>query len=90
MRGINKLITTAGLLGIALLPALAAVPPDPPATPRDGRIPVAIAQPLAAIDSSPILVVRTGSGSTKLSEPGMLVLVGSALLGLAAIVRKAT
>lgn len=89
MRGIRTLLTTAGLLGVALLPMIAAVPPEAPAAPRDARMPVAIAQPLGAIKTSSILPLGRDNRAI-LSEPGMLVLVGSALLGLAALVRKTT
>ena len=91
MCGIPKLITTIGLLSIALLPTIAAVPPEPPASSRDARMPVAIAQPLGAIKSAAI--IRTPASHERkavLPEPGMLVLVGSALLALAAVVRKTT
>lgn len=91
MRGTPELITTMGLLGIALLLTSAAAPPEAPASPLDRRMPMAIAQPLGAIKGT--AAIRTApidERTAMLSEPGMLVLVGSALLGLAAVVRKTT
>lgn len=88
MRGITRLIVTIGLLGIASVPVIAAVPPEPPASPLDAHIPMAIAQPLGA--RAPVLRTPVAERTAMLPEPGMLVLVGSALLGLAAIVRKTT
>jgi hypothetical protein len=88
MRGIRKLLATTGLLLVALLPIVAAVPPETPPA-RERALPVAIAQPLAAVDGVPLISVG-GKGFVMLPEPGMLVLVGSALLGLAAIVRRTT
>lgn len=72
--------TTAGFLVLALLPVAAAVSPDS-VTPD---VPVAIAQPIAAM---PIPVAASGR---VLPEPGLLVLVGTGLMGLAAIVRRST
>ena len=82
---------TTGLLSLAVLPLLAAVSSgdgapaadDPAAQPR---VPVAIAQPLAAIDRP---LVAAGDKAL-IPESGMLVLVGSALLGLASVVRRTT
>jgi hypothetical protein len=67
---------------LALLPVAAAVSPDavPPA-----QVPVAIAQPIA---SMPLMSAR--ASGRLLSEPGLLVLVGTGLMGLAAIVRRST
>ena len=63
---------------MALLPVAAAVSaePAPPAV-----VPVAIAQPIAAF--------RVGSAAI-LPESGLLILIGTGLMGLAAIVRRAT
>ena len=82
MRGVRRVATTAGFLVLALLPVAAAVSPDavPPTT-----VPVAIAQPIAAMPLIPI----AASGRI-LPEPGLLVLVGTGLMGLAAIVRRTT
>lgn len=90
MRRLQRVARTTGLLGLAMLPLVAAVsatdgaPPagDPVAQPR---VPVAIAQPLAAIDR-PLV----GAGEPLIPESGLLVLVGSALLGLASVVRRTT
>jgi hypothetical protein len=54
-------------------------------------VPVAIAQPLATMDGAAIVAVPRPEGSDPiLPETGMLLLVGSSLLGLAAIVRRTT
>jgi hypothetical protein len=71
---------TAGLLVTALLP-LAAVVSAEPAAPTPA--PVAITQPLAA-------VMPMVGGRKLLPESGLLLLVGSGLLGLAAVMRRAT
>lgn len=77
----RRAATTTGLLILALLPVAAAISPDATAPPQ---LPVAIAQPIAGVP-------LPGAGSTPwLPEPGLLVLVGSGLMGLAAIVRKTT
>lgn len=97
MREMRRAIVTVGLLSLALLPMTAAVPTD-----RAGKasldslpssqMPVAIAQPLGTIDRGPLAVRATTRFGAKpmLPESGVLVLVGSALLGLASIVRKTT
>jgi hypothetical protein len=93
MRRMRKAITTAGLLGLALVPMIGAVAPEPtpPATPPQPRVPVAMAQPLAAMDRSSIVAMPASSATEALlPESGMLVLVGSALMGLAAVVRRTT
>jgi hypothetical protein len=64
----------------ALLPLAAAVSAEPAAPPA---VPVAITQPLAAIGPF-------GSGTALLPESGLLLLVGTGLMGLAAIVRRTT
>lgn len=88
MRGIRKVLTGTGLLILALLPMIAAVSPAAAVTPDDTR-PVAIVQPLAAMDGQPLVTIpETLRSNPMLPESGMLVLVGSALLGLAAIVRR--
>ena len=84
MRNVRRAIVTAGFLGLALLPIVAAVPPEPRTSPLDAKTTVAIAQPLAVIERGPLAV------SPWLPESGMMVLVGSALIGLAAVVRRAT
>jgi hypothetical protein len=84
---------TAGVLVAALLPMAAAMPADaPPAPPLEpsSRVPVAIAQPLAAMDTGVLVSMPTTKGPARLPESGMLVLVGSALMGLAAVVRRTT
>ena len=80
MRGIRRAATTAGFLVLALLPVAAAVSPDAP----EPAVPVAITQPVT------MSLVSTQEGRPVLPESGLLVLVGSGLLGLAAVVRRAT
>jgi hypothetical protein len=81
MRGIRRVATTTGFLVLALLPVVAAVSPEavPPTS-----VPVAIAQPL----TMPLLPAN--GTHPVLPESGLLVLVGGGLLGLAAVVRRAT
>ena len=93
MRGMRRVITTAGLLVLALVPLAGAVSPEPPtsvdAAPR--RVPVAIARPLAAMDGASLVAMPSSAvADAMLPESGMLVLVGSALMGLAAVVRRTT
>lgn len=93
MRGMWRAITTAGILSFTLLPMLAAVSPDAATSQRDPvpptKMPVAIAQPLAAIDGSPLVTIPRKTGAEAvLPESGMLILVGTTLLGLAAAVRR--
>jgi hypothetical protein len=71
---------TAGLLVIALLPVAAAVSAEP-ALPSE--MPVAITQPLGAMGTD--LLARDGSA---LPESGLLMLVGTGLMGLAAILGR--
>jgi hypothetical protein len=89
----RKMITTAGLLGLALMPMLGAVSPDAasPVNAAPSRMPVAISQPLAAMEGGPLMTMPSSpANDAMLPEPGMLVLVGSALMGLAAVVRRTT
>ena len=93
MRDLRRVMTTASLLIVALMPLLAAVPredavPAAAALPPS-RVPVAIAQPLAAIDR-PLVGMPAQGAQAMLPESGLLVLVGSALLGLASVVRRTT
>ena len=72
---------TMGVLLAALLPVAAAVSAEPTIpTPA----PVAITQPLGAIGTSSLF------GGATLPESGLLMLVGTGLMGLAAIVRRTT
>ena len=80
MRGLRRLATTIGFLALALLPVAAAVSPDQSAP---TAIPVAIAQPVT-------LPLLTTPGHGVLSDSGLLVLVGSGLIGLASVVRRTT
>jgi hypothetical protein len=82
---------TAGLLGLALVPMIGAVAPEPPVNTPQPRVPVAMAQPIAAMDRSSLVTIPASRASDAiLPESGMLVLVGSALMGLAAVVRRTT
>jgi hypothetical protein len=81
MRAMRRGLMMAGFLGLVLLPAAAAaVSPDAP------PMPMAIAHPVTAV-SSPL---RPSVPSRRLSEAGLLVLVGAGLLALGSVVRKAT
>jgi hypothetical protein len=93
MRRVRQTIMTAGLLGVALLPLAGAVSPEatPTVNPPPQHMPVAIAQPLAAMDGGTLVAVPGArAADAMLPESGMLVLVGTALMGLAAIVRRTT
>jgi hypothetical protein len=82
MRAMRRAATATGLLIMAFLPVAAAVSAEPSS---QTQVPVAIAQPLGAI--SPELV----AGDTPiLPESGLIMLVGTGLMGLAAIVRRVT
>ena len=74
---------TMGVLLLALLPVTAAVSTDA-ATPDE--IPIAITQPIGHITSA----FSTSTGAPLLPDTGMMVLVGSGLLGLATVVRRST
>ena len=82
MRAMRRAGTTVGLVILALLPVAAAVSAEP-ASPS--AMPVAIAQPLGTMETD--LLTRDGA---VLPESGLLVLVGTGLMGLAAIVRRTT
>jgi hypothetical protein len=94
MRRLRKVIPTTGFLGLALLPMIGAVSPEttPPVNAAPPRVPVAISQPLAAMDGGSLVAMPSSSpaADAMLPESGMLVLVGSALMGLAAVVRRTT
>lgn len=82
MRAIRRVETAVGVLIVVLLPVAAAVSAQPTSS---TPVPVAIAQPLGA-HGTELLTPDT----PLLSESALLMLVGSALMGLAAIVRRAT
>ena len=82
MRAMRRAGTTAGLLMIALLPLAAAVSAEPASA---IPVPVAIAQPLGTMGAELV-----APATPILPEAGLLVLVGTGLMGLAAIVRRAT
>jgi hypothetical protein len=81
MRAKGRAAVTIGVLVLALLPMTAAVARETSATPE---IPVAITQPVG--DFARIL----GSSSSSIPDAGLIMLVGSGLLGLGAIVRRST
>jgi hypothetical protein len=91
MRRVRKAITAAGLLSLALLPLAAAVSPEAATSVLDaGPMPIAIAQP-RAIDSRPLAAMSAQTVSRHMQpESGLLVVVGSALFGLASLVRRTT
>ena len=82
MRARRRAELTAGLLMIALTSVGGAVSAEP-ALPSD--MPIAITQPLGSIGSN--LLTRDGA---LLPEPGLLMLVGTGLMGLAAILGRST
>jgi hypothetical protein len=73
---------TISVLVVALLPIVAAVSPEAASAPE---VPVAITQPVGNIAK-----VIGQSTNPVLPESGMILLVGSALLGLGTIVRRST
>ena len=90
MRDMRRAIVVMGMLCVALLPMLAAVSPEAPSpTAPPPRMPVAIAQPIAAMADRGPRIPATAT-QAMLPESGMLVLVGTGLLGLAAVVRRTT
>jgi hypothetical protein len=95
MRVARRAIIAVGFLSLALLPLMAAVPPETAASTLNAlppaQMPVAIAQPLGAMNRGPLVGVGWNTRAhAMLPESGLLVLVGSALLGLASIVRRTT
>ena len=83
MRSMRRAAMTIGVLVLALLPATAAVSPEAASAPD---VPVAITQPVGNIAT----VLGRRSATPLLPEAGMILLVGSCLLGLGAIVRRST
>lgn len=74
-----------GFLGLATLPSATTTAVSPHRSPQPLPVmPVAIAQPVA-VGSAPLPL-----WSPRLSEAGLLLLVGTGLLGLGAIVRRTT
>jgi hypothetical protein len=91
MRQMRNVVTTVGLLVLALVPIIGAASPESPLSVNDepSRVPVAIAQPLAVMKGNSLVTIPASpKADAMLPESGMLVLVGSALMGLAAVVRK--
>ena len=78
----RRAATTIGVLVVALLPMMAAVSPEAASAPE---VPVAITQPVANIAK-----VIGKSTTPVLPEAGMIMLVGSGLLGLGTLVRRST
>ena len=91
MSGLPRLTITTALLIVALLPIVASMSPEAAGKALDSTIPLAIAQPLASADGAAV-IAGTGAKPKNpvLPESGMLLIVGSALLGLAAVVRRTT
>ena len=83
MRSMRRAAMTISVLVLALLPATAAVSPEAAPVPD---APVAITQPVG----NPAKVLGRGSAAPVLPDAGMILLVGSCLLGLGAIVRRST
>jgi hypothetical protein len=81
MRAARRVGVTTLFILMALLPAVAAIPSD---TDRPPDVALSIAQPLSGLTS---IGIRTRDIT---STPGLLLLVGSALMGLASIVRRTT
>jgi hypothetical protein len=81
MRSVRR-VGIALFMLVALLPAAAfmAAAPDHP---RD--VALSIAQPMSGLPT-----VRVFGGRDLASTPGLLVLVGTALMGIASIVRRTT
>lgn len=92
MRRVRKVLTTAGFLSLALLPLAAAVSPEGATSALDaGPMPIAIAQQRATIESGPLAAMSAQTVSRHIQpESGLLVVVGSALFGLASLVRRTT
>ena len=86
----RRVITTTGLLCVVLLSMVAAVSPEAAKSAIDSQMPVAIAQPLAAMNGAPLVAVPRKGATPILPESGLLVLVGSTLLGLGSLVRRNT
>ena len=78
----RRAATTIGVLVVALLPMMAAVSPEAASAPE---VPVAITQPVGNIAK-----VIGHSATPVLPEAGMIMLVGSGLLGLGTLVRRST
>ena len=83
MRSMRRAAMTISVFVLALLPATAAVSPEA-ASAQD--VPVAITQPVGNIAK----VLGRRSPAPLLPDAGMILLAGSCLLGLGAIVRRST
>ena len=81
MRGMRRAAIRSGLLIVALLPVAAAVSPD---AAQPSEVPVAITQPIGNFTAF------APGPTAMLPESGMTILVGTGLLGLAAIMRRTT
>jgi hypothetical protein len=86
MYPMRKLLVATSLLILALLPMIAAVTPDAARSAVDSAMPVAMAQTLA-VDRS-LVPFPSSSSKPVFSETTVLMLVGSSLFGLAALVRR--
>lgn len=89
MRAARRVALMIGLLTMALLPVTAAIPSYEPAhgSATMATVPLAIAQPIAAFPVSPLADTEVGR---LLPESGLMILIGSGLMGLAAVVRRST
>ena len=83
MRSMRRAAMTISVLVLALLPATAAVSPEAASAPD---VPVAITQPVGNIAR----VLGRQSATPLVPEAGMILLVGSCLMGLGVIVRRST
>ena len=79
-RAIRRVGLTAGLTLVALLPATAAIPAETMAPPD---VPLAITATFTTMPGDTMYQRR-------LPETGLILLVGSGLMGLAAVVRRGT
>lgn len=86
MRRLHRVTAAIGLLAFASLPLVAAMPADDAPSP----LPVALAQPVVGIADGVAMAPIPGTTPDDpwLSESGLLVLVGTGLIGLASVVRR--
>ena len=84
MRALRRGALTIGVMISALLPVVAAMTPD---RTSPSVVPMAITQPLGRVAANPF---AAGEQTRSLPEAGLTLLVGSGLLGLAAVVRRTT
>ena len=85
MRRRTNVVMTAGLLVLIMWSVAAAVSPDP--SPRPASDQTAQASPPLAV-AQPIVLPATLQPAPILGDSGLLMLVGSGLIALAALVRR--